>query len=126
VRGLQVGGWAVAAAHDGYRFLPGAPLHRRRWQLDEGALQVDDHVEPALAHQGVARFHLAAGLQLRPLGDAAWALMEGDAELARVHVGTGSACVEAAMHAPRFGVLLDTQCLAVTLDSGRATTRFSW
>lgn len=126
ITGLRVDGWAVEAAHDGYRFLRGAPQHRRRWQLDEGALQVDDHIEPAGAHEAVARFHLAPGLRLQATADTAWAVLDGDTPIARVQVDTGTGRVEAAMHAPRFGVLLDTQCLAVTLAAGRATTRISW
>jgi hypothetical protein len=33
---------AVEAEHDGYRFLPGAPLHRRRLELSERELVIHD------------------------------------------------------------------------------------
>ena len=34
----------VEAAHDGYRHLPGRPVHRRRWSLTEAGLRVEDTV----------------------------------------------------------------------------------
>ena len=127
VRDLRVDGWVVEAAHDGYRFLRGAPLHRRRWQLDAGALQVDDCVEHTPVHDGVARFHLAPGLRLQTRADAVWAVdrwrRRPGARACRPRVARMS---RPSQHAPRFGVLLDTQCRPWRWNDGHATTRVSW
>ncbi len=56
------GTFAVSAAHDGYRWLPGRPTHHRRWQLDEGRLVVLDKVTSTASHHCQARFHLGAGV----------------------------------------------------------------
>lgn len=37
----------IAAAHDGYRFLPGSPIVRRIWSLHAGQLMVEDDVSVA-------------------------------------------------------------------------------
>jgi uncharacterized heparinase superfamily protein len=60
----------VEAVHDGYRSLPGRPLHHRRWALRAGELRVDDTVTGAGRHRIVVRWHLAPGshLQLIPGG----------------------------------------------------------
>ena len=55
----------IEAAHDGYRNLPGRPLHRRRWALSAGELRVDDTVTGAGRHRIVVRWHLAPGSRLR-------------------------------------------------------------
>jgi uncharacterized heparinase superfamily protein len=55
----------VEAAHDGYRNLPGRPLHRRRWALRAGELRVDDTVTGTGRHRIVVRWHLAPGSRLR-------------------------------------------------------------
>jgi uncharacterized heparinase superfamily protein len=55
----------VEAAHDGYRRLPGRPLHHRRWALCPGELRVDDTVTGEGRHGIVVRWHLAPGSQLR-------------------------------------------------------------
>jgi hypothetical protein len=55
----------VEAAHDGYRNLPGRPLHRRRWTLRAGELRIDDTVTGAGRHRLVVRWHLALGSRVR-------------------------------------------------------------
>jgi uncharacterized heparinase superfamily protein len=55
----------VEAAHDGYRNLPGRPLHHRRWELCEDELRVDDTVSGEERHGIVVRWHLASGSRLR-------------------------------------------------------------
>jgi uncharacterized heparinase superfamily protein len=56
--GTAGGVLTVEAAHDGYRRLPGRPLHWRRWAFDDGCMTVADRVTPAAGHQALARFHL--------------------------------------------------------------------
>jgi uncharacterized heparinase superfamily protein len=80
VHGLAVrqepGRLSIQAAHDGYRQLPGRPVHHRRWTLTAAGLQVDDQVTGGGRHALAVRWHLAP--------DAA------------VRVGTGEAAVRTA------------------------------
>jgi len=55
----------VSASHDGYRHLPGRPVHARRWSLTEAGLQVTDEVTGHGPHVVVARWHLAPGCSVR-------------------------------------------------------------
>jgi hypothetical protein len=119
------GALVVACAHDGYTFLPGQPLHRRTWALDATSLTVNDSVSNA-ALPAVARYILAPGLSLTPAGAQAWTVAAGPQALARIDVECGDSRVEAAHHAPRFGVVEATRGLAVTLTDGRAATRWTW
>src|SRR5260370_1258281 len=65
VSGLAVladsSGLACEAVHDGFRRLPGRPLHRRRWSLTEGGLRVEDLVTGRGRHEIVIRWQLSAG-----------------------------------------------------------------
>jgi uncharacterized heparinase superfamily protein len=69
VRGLDVrqesGCLTVEAAHDGYRQLPGRPVHRRRWALTPAGLQVEDEVSGGGQHAIAVRWHLAPGSAVR-------------------------------------------------------------
>lgn len=128
---VQLDGWSLAAAHDGYAHLPGRPLHRRAWQLHDRELVVHDQVVPAPRLPAVARFHLAPGLHCEAEGGGggrcAWVVRDASAaELARVHVARGSAGVEPWQHARRFGELVPAQTLAVRLDAGAAHVRWAW
>lgn len=61
----------IEAAHDGYRHLPGRPVHRRRWMLTEAGLRVEDYIAGRGRHAVVLRWHLAPGSQLRLAGAGA-------------------------------------------------------
>jgi uncharacterized heparinase superfamily protein len=63
--------FTVEAAHDGYRFLPGKPVHHRRWSVAEGELRVDDTVAGQGRHRVALRWHLAPGAGLRLTGGGA-------------------------------------------------------
>jgi uncharacterized heparinase superfamily protein len=65
------GSVVIEAAHDGFRRLPGRPVHRRRWSLTETGLRVADEVTGAGTHTVTARWHLPPGAELRLAGGAA-------------------------------------------------------
>ena len=123
--GLTVQGMHIGCAHDGYRHLPGAPLHHRSWALDEGALRVEDRLQPA-GQVAVARYPLAPGLRLHAEGAGAWSVRAGAELIAHVEVQAGRARAAASQHAPRFGVVIATETLEVTLQEDVAATRWSW
>ena len=53
------------AVHDGFRGLPGRPLHHRRWSLTSDGLRVEDTVTGRGRHEIVIRWQLAAGSTVR-------------------------------------------------------------
>jgi uncharacterized heparinase superfamily protein len=57
----EPGGVTAEAAHDGYRRLPGRPVHRRCWSLTAAGLRVDDEVTGGQRHAVAVRWHLAPG-----------------------------------------------------------------
>ncbi len=123
--GLELQGMRISCAHDGYRYLPGAPLHRRTWELGRGTLRVEDQLSPA-GQAAVARYPLAPGLRLHAEGVRAWSVRAGEEFVAHVEVQAGRARATASQHAPRFGVIVATESLEVTLQDGSAVTHWSW
>jgi uncharacterized heparinase superfamily protein len=69
VSGLTVhtgpSGITCEATHDGFRCLPGRPLHHRRWSLTSNELQVEDLVTGRGRHEIVIRWQLAVGTVAR-------------------------------------------------------------
>ncbi len=117
--------WRLCAAHDGYRHLPGRPQHERSWQLDHGELVVRDRVAGG-SPAAVARYLLAPGVRARAHGDG-WQLDDGaGAPLASVEVLEGGAALREARVTTRFGCLDEATCLELTLEGGRAATRWRW
>lgn len=111
---------SLQASHDGYRWLPGKPVHTRRWQLDERRLLVTDTVTPGAAH-AEARFHLHP--DIRPEGQHL--RLPGGATV-RWHAAAGAPRWEPATYHPRFGFSQPSQCLVVALHGGRGEVSFDW
>ena len=121
----QLQRWHLEAAHDGYRFLPLSPQHRRAWTFDPaGMLVVDTVSRPALP--AVARYLLAPAVHAVMLAADRCQLLLDGREVALVIVESGRAYLETALVTIRFGVLEPTQCLAVALVDGRAAARWIW
>ena len=71
---------------------------------------------PVVLVPGIAVEERGAGLVLTtPAGHAI-----------AVQVHRGQVALVSAQYAPRFGVVLPTQCLAVTLVDGHGEVEFSW
>lgn len=47
----------LTARHDGYRHLPGSPVHERTWTLGDGGLTVDDVLTGSGTHDVALRLH---------------------------------------------------------------------
>jgi uncharacterized heparinase superfamily protein len=122
---VQVSATQVSASHDGYLWLPGAPLHSRAWRFLDGGLEVEDLVS-APEVPATARYHLAPAFRLQLIGHRVWQVMAGGEPWARVEVMHGRGSLEVSTFAPEFGVVLLTQCLAVDCEGGRALTRWTW
>lgn len=115
----------VEAAHDGYRFLPGRPIHRRVWTLDDRELVVDDRITPARA-DGQANFHFAPGVVPVRSAEDTWELRCDGRGLGCVVIEHAAARLVESEHAPQFGVVQPTFALSCDMPEGRCTSRWIW
>lgn len=121
----EAGVLRVACSHDGYKRLPGAPVHRREWVMDAGSLQVSDTVCGG-THTALARYILHPAVTVVPAGSNTWQLTLAGGQNLRVMVSAGLGRIEPASYAPEFGIVLPTQCLAVELTQGQARVEWLW
>jgi uncharacterized heparinase superfamily protein len=110
--GLHVSGW-----HDGYRRLPGRPVHHRELELaPPGAVLVWDTVESRVEQPAVSRLRFPPGARVRTQGP-----LEASAEVEglplRMRAFGGEVILEASYYAPRFGERLS--CPALALRKGK-------
>lgn len=115
----------VAASHDGYRFLPGSPIHRRAWRMDHELLEVEDIIEPTRS-DACAFFRLAPALAPIQVATRVWDIRHGAATLARVEIVHGVPDWIQSDHAARFGAVEPTLTLRCAMPTGRCTTRWTW
>lgn len=122
---LEVEPARVACAHDGYRYLPGAPIHRREWELRRGALVVKDVIVGSYS-TATARYLLHPSVTARLESDCRLVLELDAKRHLVVTIEKGSAALRPATYAPEFGLVLPTQALEVRLMDGRAITSWNW
>jgi uncharacterized heparinase superfamily protein len=116
---------SVACSHNGYKRLPGKPVHRRSWQLRPSHMEVADLVSGG-SLPAVARYILHPDVSVERVASDAFHLKLANGRLILVKVGNGFSRLENATFAPEFGQVLPTQCIAVDLQDGNAQIRLSW
>ncbi len=115
----------VSCSHDGYARLPGKPIHERTWELHDKELKVSDQVVGG-KFSGVSRYILHPSVEVASTGDCSWLLTMKNGRQVRFDALSGSGTVESAYYAPKFGQVLNTQCISVKLHDGNAISRLSW
>lgn len=116
----------VTCAHDGYRRLPGQPLHERTWVLSSDALQVHDRIVGGYRN-AEARFHWSPDchVQVEERGRTGKALLSNGVRVIW-EIQRGHGRIEQSTYHPRFGESWINRCLVVDLEKGESTVRFAW
>lgn len=105
---------SVSATHDGYRHLPGQPIHRRTILLGPGQkMQVSDHVNRA-GHEAIVRYHLHPDVTATVDPDGSSGRLElKSGEVLTWRSSAGTARLEEFHYAPSFGVLRPSKSLVL-------------
>ncbi|HEV2532598.1 alginate lyase family protein [Phenylobacterium sp.] len=116
---------SVSAAHDGYRWRRGRPIHRRRWTLTRSSLTVRDEVDGAV-RAAIARFHFAPQVEAtaEPGGRRGVLVLPDGRRVA--WTSSAPARIEADEWRPEFGLRTPSHQLAARLDGAALETRFDW
>ena len=111
-------GIACEAIHDGFRHLPGRPLHRRRWTLTDSGLRIEDAITGRGRHEVVIRWHLAVGWAVRLAGNTALVSSSAGTFCATVAVSCpAQLAVRARPVAAGFGSTVDAPVLTCRIHA---------
>jgi uncharacterized heparinase superfamily protein len=116
----------VSCAHNGYYWLPGKPVHRRTWRIDERGLTINDLVEGPCS-TAEARFHFHPDLQIRfhEKRQEGMALLPNGTAVT-FQVEHGEAQLEPSTWHPFFGVNIPNICLVVKLVQSTSQLHYGW
>ncbi|MDD1625821.1 MAG: heparinase II/III-family protein, partial [Methylococcaceae bacterium] len=114
----------VTCSHDGYRRLPGKPIHRRSWRLDDHAFQVCDFIEGDF-QTAVARYFVHSSVRVSGEGKKGQ-LQLSDGRVMHWSVAGGVARVVAASWYPEFGLSIPCERIEVLFDGPEARFEFAW
>ncbi len=127
--GLEIvpeGDVKVVCSHDGYRRLPGQPMHTRQWLFETASLVVEDRVSGRFGH-AEARFHLHPRVTLEALdGGVTGRIGLGNGRWLTWRVEVGELAIEESTYHPRFGISEPSRCLVLHLRDGGSRIRFVW
>jgi uncharacterized heparinase superfamily protein len=111
----------VECSHDGYRRLPGRPVHRREWCLRPEGLRVRDKVEGNF-QTAEARYHFHPEIRVNTQGEGRLTLDLPGSRQIRFQVSRGRLRTESSHYADAFGVVRDTTCAVVSMLAGAGTS----
>jgi hypothetical protein len=95
---------SAAASHDGYRWLPGKPIHRRDIALSPEALSVTDSISGTGEHSVRGRFPLHPSVRSVSEQPTGWRVESASGRVVRVHIDGASELVTENGHfSPTFG-----------------------
>ena len=107
-------GFELEASHDGYRRLPGRPVHNRRFEwLHEGTLSICDSIEARRVVRVASRFHFHPDCEVTPFGERGVRVSYPAGEFWMAFAGAGELAVETSWYCPTFGTRLVTPCLVL-------------
>lgn len=113
-------------AHDGYRRLPGAPIHTRAVTWSGNRIAIDDLVEGAGRHRIESRLHIHPDLAVRTV-DGKIVLFCGDTPVASISlVGGGRIEQGKGRYCPEFGKTLSCPVFFITIADAKLPFRGGW
>ena len=112
----------IACAHDGYRRLPGKPVHRREWRLTRRSLTIKDNIDGKFDN-ALARLYFHPDVSLEDIGLIH--LPDGNTCRWRVIGGTETRIVDSTYH-PEFGLSLANQCLEIAFTGNQIITEIDF
>lgn len=122
---VRYGNHALSAGHDGYRRLPGKPLHHREWTVDSEGVEIVDRVVGAGSHLAEIIFHIHPGWRPHLNADYSCVLSDtlgGKSMAMRLDTGMTWRIEPSTWH-PQFGVSVPNYRL-VGCRNGELPMRF--
>jgi uncharacterized heparinase superfamily protein len=116
---------SVECSHDGYKRLPGEPVHRRSWYLQEGTLIVADLISGHF-DTAISRFIFHPEVVTKNLSPSLYKVILPSGHTIDLNVQVGIGKIAKAKYASEFGKLRQTQCLQIFPENGKAVIRMNW
>lgn len=106
-------GVRVSGRHDGYRFLPGSPMHKREWIFDDNRLSVVDRLSGEGEHRVEILFHLHPDCHAVGNDSNGVSVIGAQGELLCTISMTGGARLDvcSSTYHPEFGTAVENQLI---------------
>ena len=115
----------ITCSHDGYRRLPGKPVHRRCWEFrDESLTIVDSIIGPF--ENAVVRYHFHPDCQIEIYESGQIHIELSGGRSLDLHIKGGKGSLVDTTYHPEFGLSLPNKCLEIMFAKNTVTTSMNW
>ncbi len=115
----------VNCSHDGYRRLPGSPVHQRRWFFREDGLTVKDLIHGGF-REAAGRFYIHPEVKTEIQNNGEGVIQLPNGERIKWRVTGGEPVLKPSTYHPEFGYSIPNQCLEIRFRGPEVTTTFAW
>lgn len=119
----------IRCAHDGYRRLPGRPVHWREWCVQRNSLAIQDVIE-GRHDRAVGHFHFYPSVKIEnEVSDSNGHLLSitlKGSEKINCGVQNGHARMVSSTYHQEFGMSIPNQCLEVEFNGNVSHVSFGW
>ena len=116
----------IKCAHDGYKRLPGKPIHWRQWQFVRHALIITDFISGNFREAEV-RFHLHPSVEIESIDrDRGILSLAIEKTKMKMSVQEGAIDIHTGFWHPEFGRNEPNKCISVKFISSRVETTIYW
>jgi len=127
--GLEVaqanGAIRVKCGHDGYRRLPGKPMHWREWRFEGERVVITDRVEGEFS-SAVGRFYFHPNVSIEKDGEGGGKIRLPDGQRLFWRVDGGRCGLVSSTYHPEFGLSAANQCLEIRFEAPETVLRLTW
>ena len=119
-------GFELDGRHDGYRRLPGKPVHSRHFEWShDGVLCVTDRITSSRKVGAISRLHFHPDCQIETINKASAVVSYPGGSLSISFEGDGILNVEDGFYCPEFGVKLANKVMAFKLTCAKDAFGFT-
>ena len=117
-------GAEISCAHDGYRRLPGKPVHRRLWRFYPKGATIRDQIDGPFTN-AVTYYHFHPDIGIAFGGNTGVVRLRGT-EIVRINVKRGSPEPIESKYHPEFGMDIPNQSLQIQFQDHESEIELLW
>ena len=116
----------INCSHDGYKTIPGKPIHTRYWKINKNEIEIKDEIvgnfDFAKSH-----FHLHPDIKIEYIDECKWVLKHPDIKKDIIMtISEGTVKLDKSYYSPQFGCRLPTKCLTIQFTSSNVVVHIAW